>query len=56
MTLVLHDTIYEELILTACHPRRVLNWMDEVNESDCIYYGMTQKDINKLFLLNELMN
>jgi hypothetical protein len=50
MTKILHDTIYEELIKTACHPR-VLNWMDEVNEPDCIYYGMKQADINKLFLL-----
>ena len=49
MIKVFHDTIYEELITKACHPRRVLNWMDEVNEPDCIYYGMTQADINKLF-------
>jgi hypothetical protein len=50
MTKILHDTIQEELISTACHPRRVLNWMDEVNEPDCIYYGMTQTDIDNLIL------
>jgi hypothetical protein len=47
MTKILH----EELIRTACHPKRVLNWMDEVNEPDCIYYGMTQVDIDKLYSL-----
>jgi hypothetical protein len=50
MTKIFHDTIQEELIKTACHPKRVLNWMDEVNEPDCIYYGMTQADINNLFI------
>ena len=49
ITNVFHNTIHEELISKACHPIRVLNWMDEVNEPDCIYYGMTQADINKLF-------
>jgi hypothetical protein len=49
MAKLFHDTIYEELISKACHPRRVLNWMDEVNEPDCIYYGMNQDDINNLF-------
>jgi hypothetical protein len=49
MTNVLHDTIHEELISKACHPKRVLNWMDDINEPNCIYYGMTQEDINKLF-------
>jgi hypothetical protein len=51
MTKQFHDTIQEELITKACHPRRVLNWMDEVNEPGCIYYGMTQADINNLFKL-----
>ena len=49
MTKILHDTIHEELISKACHPRRVLNWMDEVNEPDNPYHGLTQVDINKLF-------
>jgi len=49
MTKLLHDTIYEELIVTACHPRRVLNWNEDVNDTDNIYYGLTQEDINKLF-------
>ena len=55
MSKVLHDTIHEELIIKACHLRRVLNWMDEVNEPDCIYYGMTQADINKLFFIIKMI-
>jgi hypothetical protein len=50
MTKILHDTIHEELIKVACHPRRVLYWNEDVNDRDNPYYGLTQEDINNLYL------
>ena len=41
--------IHEVLIITAGNP------MDEVNEPDFIYYGMTQADINKGILIIKLI-
>ena len=49
MTKRLHSTIQEELIKVACHPRRVLNWNEDVNDPNNPYYGMTQEDINYFF-------